>query len=112
MKEMTPQAPWHPRSKGVGSRWPWFLLARDMGALAAVRGGEGKGPEPPGTWGPPGGPQGAPGRFSSGPGAPGNQPPWRPSGVVGGIICFDVIGDPSHPGTNNKRHTSEKKKIP
>ena len=51
---------------GLGSQEPWILLlARDMGALPALRGHEGKGPEPPGTWGPSGGPQGAPGLFPS-----------------------------------------------
>ena len=41
-----PWAPGNPRRIGLGSRRPWVLLARDMGALAALRGREGKAPNP------------------------------------------------------------------
>ena len=54
VREMTLRAPRHPRPIGLGSRGPWVLLARDMGALAALWGGEGKGPNPQAPGGLPG----------------------------------------------------------
>ena len=44
------------------SCWPWIWEP-----VGALRGHEAKGPKPPGTWGPSGGPHGAPGPFSSRP---------------------------------------------
>ena len=38
VREMTLRAPLHPRLIGLGSREYWVLLARDMGALAALWG--------------------------------------------------------------------------
>jgi len=80
VRKMAPQPPRHPRPPGLGSRgaleipaealgsggpqrapiscWPWIWEP-----VGALRGHEAKGPEPPGTWGPSGGPQGAPGPF-------------------------------------------------
>ena len=97
---------------GTPALWAWsarepgVLLARDMGALAALWGRERKGPEPLGNWRPSGGPQGAPGPFPSAPasgplvapGVPGDQPPWGPSGVVGGPGGPRAPGGPRDPG--------------
>ena len=69
---------------GLRSRKPFILLARDMGALADLRGRKEKGPEPPGTWGPSGdlfrGLSGGPGSFSF------THPPrdlWGPPELLG-----------------------------
>ena len=84
VRKMAPQASRHPRPPGLGSRgaleipaealgsggpqrasiscWPWIWEP-----AGALRGHEAKGPEPPSTWGPSGGLQGAPGPFSSRP---------------------------------------------
>ncbi len=83
-REGNAPGPRHPSPIGLGSREPWVLLARDMGALAALWGREGKGPEPPGNWGPSGGPQGAPGPFPSRPrlGASGSpRSSWGPAAL-------------------------------
>ena len=68
--------------KGWGPEGPGILLDQDLGPLGAPRGLEGKGPEPPGPWGPSGGPQGTPSPFprapASGPlGVPGPTGPPR-----------------------------------
>ena len=56
-----PRAPGNPRRIGLGSRRPWVLLARDMGALAVLQGRKRKCPETPRDLGASGGPPGGPG---------------------------------------------------
>jgi hypothetical protein len=56
-----PRAPGNPRRIGLGSRRPWVLLVRDMGALAVLRGRKRKCPETPRDLGASGGPPGGPG---------------------------------------------------
>ena len=71
-----------------------------MGALAALRGREGKGPEPPGTWRPSGGPQGAPGPFPSRPrlGASGSpRSSWGPAALGASGVVEGPGGDPRGP---------------
>ena len=76
---------------GLGFLEPFVLLARDMGALADLRGRKEKGPEPPGTWGAFRGPSGGPGSFSF------THPPqglWGPLELLG--TCRPA--DPRAPG--------------
>jgi hypothetical protein len=106
VREMTPRAPRNLRPIGLGSRGPWVRLAWDMGALAALRGGEGKCPEPPATLWPSGGPYREPRVLffhspASGPlgalGASGNQPSWGPFGFVDRGPCMGALGPPGEP---------------
>ena len=77
--------------KGWGPEGPGILLDRDLGALGAPRGLKGKGPEPPGPWGPSGGPQGTPSPFSSRPRLGASRGPRSPGTPQRPSLCAEIL---------------------